>query len=109
LAEVLRPRHRAEPSSEFATLHRGLSIPGTCNEKDGISSGQRPCSGCQTAFHTYALEWDQSVSPQQLRWYLDGVNFYTIRQDQVDAASWTAFSSGQPADFVNLNWFTFCH
>jgi hypothetical protein len=77
-------------SSEFATLHCGFSIPGTCNEKDGISSGQRPCPGCQTGFHTYALEWDRSVSPQQLRWYLDGVNFYTIRQDQVDAASWTA-------------------
>src|SRR6266516_2171588 len=77
-------------SAEFATLHCGFSIPGTCNEKDGISSGQRPCPGCQTGFHTYALEWDQSVSPQQLRWYLDGVNFYTLRQDQVDAAEWTA-------------------
>jgi chitodextrinase len=77
-------------SSEFATLHCGFSIPGTCNEYDGISSGQRACSGCQTGFHTYAVEWDQSVSPQQLRWYLDGVNFYTVRQDQVDAASWTA-------------------
>ena len=49
------------------------------------------------------------MSPQQLRWYLDGVNLYTIRQDQVDAASWTAFGSGQPADFVNLNWVTFGH
>jgi hypothetical protein len=77
-------------SSEYATLHCGFSIPGTCNEKDGLSSGQQACPGCQTGFHTYALEWDQSVSPQQLRWYLDGVNFYTIRQDQVDAASWTA-------------------
>jgi beta-glucanase (GH16 family) len=77
-------------SSEFATLHCGPSIPGTCNETTGIGSGQRACAGCQTGFHTYALEWDKSVSPEQLRWYLDGNNFFTISQNQVDAASWTA-------------------
>jgi beta-glucanase (GH16 family) len=77
-------------SSEFATLHCGPSIPGTCNETTGLGSGQRPCPGCQTGFHTYALEWDQSGSPQQLRWYLDGTNFFTLRQDQVDGPSWTA-------------------
>jgi beta-glucanase (GH16 family) len=77
-------------SSEFATLHCGPSIPGTCNETTGIGSGQRACSGCQTGFHTYAVEWDRSVSPQQLRWYLDGSNFFTLNQNQVDAASWTA-------------------
>jgi hypothetical protein len=77
-------------SSEFATLHCGPSIPGTCNETTGIGSGQRACGGCQTAFHTYALEWDKSITPNQLRWYLDGANFFTISQNQVDAASWTA-------------------
>ncbi len=76
-------------SSEFATLHCGPSIPGTCNETTGIGSGQRACAGCQTGFHTYALEWDKSVSPEQLRWYLDGNNFFTISQNQVDANSWT--------------------
>lgn len=77
-------------SSEFATLHCGPSIPGTCNETTGIGSGERACPGCQTGFHTYALEWDKSISPNQLRWYLDGTNFFTISQNQVDAASWTA-------------------
>ena len=77
-------------SSEFATLHCGPSIPGTCNETTGIGSGQRACPGCQTGFHTYALEWDRGVSPEQLRWYLDGTNFFTLNQNQVDAASWTA-------------------
>jgi beta-glucanase (GH16 family) len=77
-------------SSEFATLHCGPSIPGTCNETTGIGSGQRACAGCQTGFHAYRLEWDRSVSPEQLRWYLDGSNFFTLSQNQVDAASWTA-------------------
>jgi carbohydrate binding protein with CBM6 domain len=35
------------------------------------------------------MEWDRSVSPQQLRFYLDGNNFFTISQNQVDASSWT--------------------
>ena len=77
-------------SSEFATLHCGPSIPGTCNETTGIGSGQRACGGCQTGFHDYAMEWDRSVTPNQLRWYLDGNNFFTISQNQVDAASWTS-------------------
>jgi hypothetical protein len=77
-------------SSVFVTLHCGPGIPGTCNETTGLGSGQRPCPGCQTGFHTYALEWDQSVSPQRLRWYLDGSNIFTLRQDQVDGPSWTA-------------------
>jgi beta-glucanase (GH16 family) len=77
-------------SSEFATLHCGPSIPGTCNETTGIGSGERACGGCQTGYHTYAMEWDRSITPNQMRWYLDGNNFFTINQNQVDAASWTS-------------------
>jgi beta-glucanase (GH16 family) len=89
-------------SSEFATLHCGPGIPGTCNETTGLGSGQRACAGCQTGFHTYALEWDKSISPQQLRWYLDGTNFFTLRQDQVDAASWTSATNHGYMIILNL-------
>ena len=75
-------------SSEFGTLHCGTSPGGPCHETTGIGSGQRACSGCQTAFHTYRVEWDKSVSPQQLRWYLDGANFFTVNSNQVDATTW---------------------
>jgi beta-glucanase (GH16 family) len=77
-------------NSVFSTLHCGPGIPGTCNETTGLGSGEHACTGCLTSFHTYRMEWDKSVSPQQLRWYLDGNNFFTLRQNQVDAASWTA-------------------
>ncbi|HET8910071.1 MAG TPA: glycoside hydrolase family 16 protein [Ktedonobacteraceae bacterium] len=75
-------------SSEFGTLHCGTSPGGPCNETTGIGSGQRACSGCQTAFHTYTAIIDRSVSPEQIRWYLDGNNFFTVNANQVDATTW---------------------
>src|SRR6185369_2553975 len=75
-------------SSEFGTLHCGVSPGVACNETTGIGSGQRACGGCQTGLHTYALEYDRSVSPEQIRWYLDGTNFFTVIANQVDATTW---------------------
>lgn len=75
-------------SSEFGTLHCGTSPGGPCNETTGIGSGQHACSGCQTAYHTYRVEIDRSVSPEQIRWYLDGTNFFTVNANQVDATTW---------------------
>ena len=89
-------------SSVFSTLHCGPSIPGPCNEPTGISSGERPCPGCLTGFHTYRVEWDRSVSPTQLRWYLDGANYFTIDESQVDRASWTAAMNHGYAIILNV-------
>jgi beta-glucanase (GH16 family) len=75
-------------SSEFATLHCGVAPGGPCNEFTGLGSGETKCTGCQTGFHTYAVEYDRGVSPETLRWYLDGANFFTLRQNQVDAKTW---------------------
>src|SRR5258708_25856944 len=75
-------------SSVFGTLHCGSAQGGPCNETTGITSGQQPCPGCQTGFHTYAVEYDRSVSPEQIRWYLDDSNFFTVKANQVDARIW---------------------
>jgi hypothetical protein len=75
-------------SSVFGTLHCGTNPGGPCNESTGIGSGERACSGCQTGFHDYAVEIDRSVSPEQIRYYLDGVNYFTINSTQVDATTW---------------------
>jgi len=72
----------------YGTLHCGTSPGGPCNESSGIGSGAHACSGCQTAYHTYGVQIDRSVSPEQIRWYLDGVNFFTINATQVDATTW---------------------
>jgi beta-glucanase (GH16 family) len=75
-------------SSEFATLHCGVAPGGPCNEFTGLGSGERACGGCQTGYHTYAVELDRSTSPEQLRWYLDGNNFFTLNANTVDATTW---------------------
>jgi beta-glucanase (GH16 family) len=75
-------------SSVFGTLHCGVSPGGPCNESTGIGSGERACSGCQTGYHTYAVQIDRSVSPEQIRWYLDGTNYFTVNANQVDATTW---------------------
>ncbi|MEW2548828.1 discoidin domain-containing protein [Streptomyces sp. NPDC047002] len=75
-------------SSVFGTLHCGVSPGGPCNESSGVGSGEHACAGCQTGYHTYAVEVDRSTSPEQIRWYLDGQNYFTLRSDQVDATAW---------------------
>ena len=75
-------------SSEYGTLHCGTSPGGPCHETSGIGSGQHACPGCQTGYHTYRVEIDRSVSPEQIRWYLDGNNFFTVNASQVDPTTW---------------------
>ena len=87
--------------SEFATLHCGFAPGGPCNEFTGLSSGEKTCPSCQTSFHTYAVEYDRSAIPETLRWYLDGTNFFTLRQDKVDTKTWD--SATHHGFFIILN------
>jgi beta-glucanase (GH16 family) len=75
-------------SSVLGTLHCGVASGGPCNETTGISSGEHPCPGCQTSFHTYAMELDRGTTPEQIRWYLDGANYFTVTANQVDESTW---------------------
>ncbi|GAA1632854.1 carbohydrate-binding protein [Actinoplanes couchii] len=88
-------------SSVFAALHCGTNPGGPCNETTGLTSGERACTGCLGAFHTYAIEHDRSVSPEQLRWYLDGVNYFTLNSTAVDATTWN--NATHHGFFVILN------
>jgi beta-glucanase (GH16 family) len=88
-------------SSVFGTLHCGVAAGGPCNETTGLGSGEHACSGCQTAFHTYAVEYDRSISPEQMRWYLDGNNYFTLNSSQVDATTWN--NATHHGMFVILN------
>ncbi|MFH0515872.1 glycoside hydrolase family 16 protein [Streptomyces sp. M41] len=73
----------------FATMHCGTAPGGPCNENSGIG-GNTTCSGttCQAGFHTYRMEWDRSMSVEEIRFYLDGTHFHTVRANQVDATTW---------------------
>lgn len=76
-------------NTAWAAMHCGVNPGGPCNETNGIS-GSTSCTGttCQAGFHTYALEWDKSTSPEEVRFYLDGVNFHTVRANQMDPTTW---------------------
>jgi beta-glucanase (GH16 family) len=75
-------------SSLFGTLHCGTNPGGPCNESTGLGSGERACAGCQTGYHTYAVEIDRAKSPEEIRWYLDGANYFTLPATRVDATTW---------------------
>jgi beta-glucanase (GH16 family) len=73
----------------WGTFHCGTNPGGPCNEPSGKGdnvAGFTPA--LQSAFHTYRLELDRSVSPQQLRWYVDGVRRFTLLSNQVDETTW---------------------
>lgn len=76
-------------NSVFATLHCGSTPGGPCNETTGKSSGEQACAGCQTSFHIYRMEFDRSVAPEEIRWYLDDIEFFSVNSSQVDATTWS--------------------
>ncbi|MDP7702153.1 MULTISPECIES: glycoside hydrolase family 16 protein [unclassified Mycobacterium] len=88
-------------SSVFGTVHGGTAPGGPFNEFTGIGSGERPVTGAQTSFHTYAIELDRSTSVEQLRWYLDGNNYFTVNSNQVPATAWN--NATHHGFFVILN------
>jgi hypothetical protein len=71
----------------FSTLHCGVVSGGPCNETSGIG-GTIDNATLQDGYHTYAMELDKSVQPNQLRFYFDGVNYFTINATQVPADVW---------------------
>ncbi|RAK30374.1 glycosyl hydrolase family 16 [Actinoplanes lutulentus] len=87
--------------SVWQTLHCGEPVAGPCGEPTGIGSGEQPCAGCRSDFHTYAIEFDRSVTPEQLRWYVDDKQTFTVSADKVDAATWE--KANHHGFFVILN------
>ncbi|MFF7985829.1 glycoside hydrolase family 16 protein [Streptomyces sp. NPDC007901] len=86
----------------WATMHCGTSPGGPCNETTGIGSSTAcPNTTCQSGFHTYTMEWDRSVSPEAIRFYVDGVNYQTVTSSQVDATTWA--NATNHGFFVILN------
>ncbi|WP_433168947.1 carbohydrate-binding protein [Kribbella sp. CA-247076] len=90
-------------NSVWGVLHCGVNPGGPCNETSGLGAS-RVCPGasCQSAFHTYRFEWDTSISPNQLRWYVDGQQYHSVSQGQLPADTWTDMTS-HAGYFILLN------
>ncbi|TDV46209.1 carbohydrate-binding protein [Actinophytocola oryzae] len=89
-------------NSVWGVLHCGVNPGGPCNETNGLGASRAcPSSSCQSAFHTYRFEWDQSVSPNQLRWYVDGQQFHSVTQSQIGNDAWSQMTAN--GYFILLN------
>jgi beta-glucanase (GH16 family) len=73
----------------WGTLHCGTTPGGPCNETSGIGGSVSDFAPrLQSAFHVYRIEFDKSTSPQQIHWYVDGVERFSVHADQVDVTTW---------------------
>jgi hypothetical protein len=78
-------------SEHSGTFHCGVDPGGPCNETNGIGSGLRACSGCQTSYHTYTIIINRTnTSAESVTWYLDGTQFFQVNESQVPTSTWTA-------------------
>jgi hypothetical protein len=73
------------------TVHCGVDPGGPCNEPNGIGSGLRGCSGCQSGYHTYTMILNRTnTSAESITFYLDGSAYFTATEAQVGTATWQA-------------------
>ena len=78
-------------SEVSGTVHCGTDPGGPCNETDGIGSGLRACSGCQTGYHTYTMiENRTNPSDETVTFYLDGNQYFQVSESQVGTSTWQA-------------------
>jgi beta-glucanase (GH16 family) len=76
---------------EYGTLHCGTNSGGPCNETYGLG-GNTPCAvtTCQAGYHTYTVVVDRTTSPEEIRWYLDGTEFWHVASNNpgMDPTTW---------------------
>lgn len=78
----------------YGVLHCDVSPGGACKETDGlVNSRECPGETCQAAFHTYRFEWDRTSDVEELRWYVDGQQFHTVKETDVTPEAWTNMTS----------------
>ncbi|KAG2185677.1 hypothetical protein INT44_002470 [Umbelopsis vinacea] len=76
----------------FGTLHCGNSPGGNCNESNGLGGSlEGAYPPLQEDYHIYRFEWDDGQ--QELRWYLDGQQFWTVDAATVTEQTWQDFTS----------------
>ncbi|MEA5360174.1 glycoside hydrolase family 16 protein [Amycolatopsis sp., V23-08] len=77
-------------SKHSTTFHCG-QWQGECHDPDGITSDLQDCPGCQDGYHSYSVVIDRrDAAAEELRFYLDGNQTYSVKQNQVSDATWKA-------------------
>jgi beta-glucanase (GH16 family) len=75
--------------SVWGILHCGINPGGPCGEPIGIGS-RLPCphEACTAGSHTFTFEWNRSVTPEQMRWFVDGQQVNQVMENQMPADTW---------------------
>jgi len=91
IGEIDTMEHKGgAPADVFGTFHCGVTPGGPCNENSGIGGKYTSPDGPLSAdFHTFGIEWDRSTSTEEIRWYLDGHHYFTVKASDVDPATWS--------------------
>jgi hypothetical protein len=78
-------------SEVSGTVHCGTDPGGPCNEANGIGSGLRACSGCQSGYHTYTMILNRTnTASESITFYLDGSSYFTATESQIGTSTWQA-------------------
>ncbi|MGI5346924.1 glycoside hydrolase family 16 protein [Streptomyces sp. CA-250714] len=88
-------------SAAHGVLHCGVNPGGPCNETQGIGKNATCGGTCQGGFHEFAIELDRTGATEELRWYQDGQHFHTVRESDMDAATWK--NATDHGHFILLN------
>jgi beta-glucanase (GH16 family) len=78
----------SEPEQVFGTFHCGVTPGGPCNENNGIGGNREAGTALPAGYHTYGVEWDRKKQAEEIRWYLDGRQFFTVKASDVDPTTW---------------------
>jgi hypothetical protein len=73
----------------WGILHCGVNPGGPCGEPIGIGA-RLPCphEACTAGPHTFTFEWDRSVTPERMRWFIDGQLLNQVAENQLPAETW---------------------
>jgi beta-glucanase (GH16 family) len=73
----------------WGILHCGINPGGPCGEPIGIGA-RLPCphEACTAGPHTFTFEWDRSITPERLRWFVDGQLINQVAENQMSAETW---------------------
>lgn len=85
-----------------ATFHCGYTraMASEPCEVYGVSSGLVACPGCLSSYHTYTAILDRrNPGAEQISWYLDGREFFSVSESQIGVTFWNGALS-QPFSII---------
>jgi beta-glucanase (GH16 family) len=88
-------------NTTYGTLHCGTSPGGPCGETTGIGKSHECSGSCSGDYHKYALELDRTSDDEELRWYVDGEQYHSVKKSSMDAKTWA--DATDHGEFLLLN------